>query len=305
MTGAEATGIALALAAAAAFEGSYVLQALEARRAAPAERPRLGLLAGLVRRPVWVVGIGLSGLAFALQVLALRDAPLSVVQPVLALGLVALLALSRVVLGERVGGREVLGAAGVIGGVIVLVLAAPQRTGDASTLGLAAAGVALATVLVAPFARRSNAPGRLVAAATAGDALAALAVNEVARELTARPPVAAAWAALAALAGLLALTAETTALQRSPATVVAPVVLAGQIAIPVALAPLVAGESWAATPGGGVLVVAGLAVVVAAVAVLARSPGVGRLHRPGAGPQLPEDGASASTRSAASGSSGR
>ncbi len=281
MTGPGAAGIALALGAAAAFEGSYVLQALEARRAAPADRPHLRLLSRLVRRPVWTIAIGLSGLAFALQVLALRDAPLSVVQPVLALGLVALLGLSRAVLGERVGRRELSGAAGVIGGVVVLVLAAPRRTGDASALGLAAAGIALAAVLVAPFVRRSNAPRRLVAAATAGDALAALAVNEVARELTARPPAAAAWAALAAGAGLLALTAETTALQRSPATVVAPVVLAGQVAIPVALAPLVAGESWAATPGGGVLVGAGLAVVVAAVAVLARSPAVGRLRQSG------------------------
>jgi drug/metabolite transporter (DMT)-like permease len=281
MTGPEAAGVALALAAAAAFEGSYVLQALEARRAAPADRPHLGLLSGLARRPVWTFAIGLSGLGFALQVLALRDAPLSVVQPVLALGLVALLALSRAVLGERVGRRELLGAAGVIGGVVVLVLAAPQRTGDANALGLTAAGIALAAVLVAPFVRRSNAPRRLVAAATAGDALAALAVNEVARELTARPPAAAAWATLAAGAGLLALTAETTALQRSPATVVAPVVLAGQVAIPVALAPLVAGESWAAAPGGGALVGAGLAVVVAAVAVLARSPAVGRLRQPG------------------------
>ena len=280
MTGPEATGIALALAAAAVFEGSYVLQALEARRVAPLGRPHVGLLSGLMRRPLWMTAIGLAVTAFALQVLALRDVPLSVVQPILALGLVALLALSRVVLGERVGRRELFGAAGIIGGVIVLVLAAPQRSGDPSWLGLAAAGVALAAVLLAPFARRSNAPQQLVAAATAGDALAALAVNEVARELTARPAAAVAWAALAATAGVLALTAETTALQRSPASLVAPVVLAGQVAIPVALAPLVAGESWAATPGGGVLVCAGLAVVVAAVAALARSPAVGRLHHP-------------------------
>lgn len=280
MTGTGATGIALAVAAGAAFEVSYVLQALEARRVAPAERPHVRLLSALMRRPLWMAGIGLSVVAFVLQVLALRHAPLSVVQPVLALGLVVLLALSRGVLGEPVGRRELLGAAGVVGGVVVLVLAAPERNGDPGSLGLAVAGLALAAVLLAPFVWRSNAPRSLVLAATAGDALAALAANEVARELTARPLAAAAWVVVAAGAAVLALTAEATALQRSPASVVAPVVLAGQVAIPVALAPLVAGESWAATPGGGVLVAAGLAVVAAAVAVLARSPAVGRVHHP-------------------------
>jgi drug/metabolite transporter (DMT)-like permease len=277
MTGTQATGVALALLAALTFEGAYVLLALEARRLGSPCAPQLGAIARLARRPRWVAAIGLSVVAFAVQVLALRHAPLSVVQPVLALGLVALLGMSHVVLGERIGPRELLGAAGVIAGVVVIVVAAPQRSGAASSLGLAAAGVVLAAVLTWPFLRRSGRPRALVAAATAGDALAALAINEVARAVGTRPLGAGAWAALATVAALLALAAETTALQRSPASVVAPVVLAGQVAIPVALAPLVAGESWAGPPGGGAFLAGGLLIVVAAVAVLASSPTVGRL----------------------------
>lgn len=279
MTTVAVSGLALGVAAAAAFEGSYVLQALEARRAAEVDRPQVALLARLAGRPLWALGILLSALGFALQVLALRSAPLSVVQPLLALGLVLLLGLSRWVLHERVGRRELAGVGGVVAGVCLVVLAAPQRGHPSGSTGLVVACCVLGAVLLAPFARRSVAPRPLVAAAACGDALAALAVNEVARRLTEAPAAAAGWAVLAALAGLLALAGEATALQRSPASVVAPVVLAGQVAVPVLLAPLVAGDDWRGTPGGGLLLLAGLVVVVVSAGLLARSPAVGTVRR--------------------------
>ena len=49
--------------------------------------------------------------------------------------------------------------------------------------------------------------------------------------------------------------------------------LAGQVALPVALAPLVIGEVW----GSPVLLVGGLALVIAGSALLASSTGVSRL----------------------------
>jgi drug/metabolite transporter (DMT)-like permease len=279
MTTNFAAGIALGLLAAAAFECSYVLQALEARRAQPVNRPQVALVGRLARRPLWALGILLSLAGFGLQVLALRQAPLSAVQPLLALGLVLLLALSRWVLGESVGRRELIGVGGVIAGVCVIIVAAPERGSASGQGGLAVACGALAAVALAPYVRRSTAPAPLIIAAAGGDALAALAINEVARAASAHPLVALAWAALAAAAGLLALTSEATALQRSPASVVAPVVLAGQVAVPVLLAPLVAGDHWRQTPGGGTLLLAGLALVVASAGALARSPAVGTVRR--------------------------
>jgi hypothetical protein len=65
-------------------------------------------------------------------------------------------------------------------------------------------------------------------------------------------------------------------------------VLAGQVAVPVALAPLVIGERWG-SPG---LLVCGLALVIAGSALLASSAGVSRLalgqqeHAVGGGGQL-------------------
>jgi drug/metabolite transporter (DMT)-like permease len=281
MTTATATGVGLGVAAAAAFEISFVLQALEARRAGRVSRPRVSLLGRLVRRPLWALAIALSIGGFGLQVLALRHAPLSVVQPLLALGLVLLLGLSRVVLHERVGRRELVGVAGVIAGVSLVVLAAPARGEHADTTGLAIACCVLAAVVVAPFLRHSVATGPLVVSAAAGDALAALAINEVSRALLDTPLAALAWAALAAVAGLLALAGEAAALQHSPTSVVAPGVLAGQVAVPVLLAPLVVGDRWGETPGGGTLLVAGLLVAMVAAATLARSPAVGSVRGAG------------------------
>lgn len=273
-------GVGLALLAGAAFEVSYVVQAVQARRVRPASAPRLGLLLRLARRPAWAGAILLSVAGFGLQVIALRNAPLTVVQPVLALGLVLLLVLCARVLREPVGRREWLAAAAVVTGVTLLVLAMPSRGPAAHPTGLAIACSTLGCVALVPFALRSTAVGALVPAATAGDALAALAINEVARTTTDHPGVAtAAWAVLAAAAGLLALTAEATALQRNAAAVVAPIVLAGQVAIPVILAPLVAGERWGATPLHGGVIALGLITVVAATALLARSPAIARVRQ--------------------------
>jgi hypothetical protein len=66
-----------------------------------------------------------------------------------------------------------------------------------------------------------------------------------------------------------------SALQRRPATHVAPVMFAVQVLVPVVLAPLIFGESWADTPLGGVLLVGSMAVAVGGTVLLAGSNAVG------------------------------
>ncbi len=275
-------GLAVAVAAAACYEAGYVLQALEARESDRALRLRPSLLGRLARRPRWAAGTALSGAGGGLQVLALVLAPLTVVQPTLALGLVALLVLARLVLGERPGRRELLAVAAIVAGVAAVGLAAPPHAGRSPAgPALAIELAVLALLLAAPFvARRADARPRLaVAGAACGDALAALALKLAADELhRGRVPAAAAWAALAAAAGATALTAEMSALQHLPATHVAPVVVALQVLVPVATAPALLGESWHATPGGGLVLGAAVAVVAAAAAVLGSAPVVGGLH---------------------------
>ena len=66
-----------------------------------------------------------------------------------------------------------------------------------------------------------------------------------------------------------------SALQRRPATHVAPVMFAVQVLVPVLLAPLIFGESWANTPLGGAALVGFMAIAIAGTALLAGSPAVG------------------------------
>lgn len=270
------TGLLLALAAAAFFECSYVLQALGVREVPAMGRPGVAALRGLVVRPRWALGIVLGLVAFALQVLALRHAPLTFVQPVLASGLLLLLAFSVVVLHERVGPRQVAAVAGIIGGVTAIALADPARGHSTDSTAFAVAAVVLGAVASAAFLRRRPGVNVLLASAVASDALAALAAAEAARALPEVLP-AAAWCLLAAAAGLSTLAAESTALQQRGASRVAPIVLAGQVAVPVALAPLLLGERWDHTASGLPLLIAGLVLVVISSAVLAASPGVSRL----------------------------
>lgn len=278
------TGLLLALAAAACFECSYVLQALEVRALPEIGRPGVGVLRLLVARPRWTLAIVLGLAGFALQVLALRHAPVTLVQPVLATGLLGLLAFSACVLHEPVGRRELAAVAAIVAGVAAIALADPARGQSTDAIAFAVAAAVLGAASLSGFARRRPGAGSLLVSAIAADALAVLAAAQAARALpTAVPTVA--WCALAGAGGLVALTAESAALQRRGAARVAPVVLGGQVAVPVVLAPLLLGERWSATAGGTGLLAAGLVAVVMGGALLAASAGVSRFAVGGDEPQ--------------------
>lgn len=271
-------GIAVAAVAAGCYEGAYVLQALEARRAGGGERLQATLLGRLVRRPIWVAGTTLSVAGAALQVFALTLAPLTVVQPTLALGLVLLLVLSALVLHEPVGRRERIGVAAIVGGVaLVPVVAAPGLGGSGDPSGVAILAALLGAATGIPFAARARLrDARLrVLAAAAGDAWAAIGLKLVADALhRGSPAVAAIWMGSAALAGFLALTAEMSALQRIAATRVAPVVVSAQVLVPVVAGPLVFDEPWADTIPERLLLGIAIVVVVAGSVLLSTSRAV-------------------------------
>jgi drug/metabolite transporter (DMT)-like permease len=272
-------GFALAVGAAVAYDTGYALQALEARRSPPERAMRFSLLAYLARRPIWVAAIGLAILGWTLQVLALGNAPLTLVQPVLALGLFILLALGVRLLDERVGRREWVAVALIVVAVGVIAFAAPEEPGTVpGGAGLALALAALVALTALPFAlgvRRVPPAALLIVSAGAADGLAAFVAKLVSQELdSGRVAIAALWAAGSGAAVLVGLISESSALQRLAATRVAPVVLVCQITIPVLLATAVGGESWTATPLGGAVLVAAFALVSVAVAILASSPPV-------------------------------
>jgi drug/metabolite transporter (DMT)-like permease len=270
------SSVALGAGAACAASSMYclgvALQAVEAR-VVPADRGlRPSLVARLARRPRWLAGTALGLLGWPLQAAALLLAPLTVVQPALAFGLVLLLALGARTLHEPVRRRDVLAVGAIVAGVAGLAAAAPEASSHhVGGWPLAAALAALAAVALAPYALRRRRVDGVVAAVSAGAAFAAsgLTTKFVADAVNVHHwGAATAWTLATGLGSGLALLSEMTALQRRPATQVAPLVFVVQVAIPVLAAPLLTGESWAHAPLGAVGIVAGLAVVIAGAVVL-------------------------------------
>jgi len=270
-------GIVAAVLAATLYSLGFSLQALDAREAPHEEHLRPALALGLLRRVRWLSGTGLSMLGWPLQVLALSLAPLVVVQPALALGLPVLMVLGERMLGERAGRREHLAVGAIVFGVLGAGLCAPPRSvthAHWSTLLLALGSLALASMLPYLLLRL----GRSLPSVTMLGAGLAFGWSGVATKLAsddlAHAYIGAAigWGLATGGASAIATLSEMSSLQRRPAIQVAPVVFVIQTVVPVALAPILFGESFSATPAGGVPLAASLLLVVAGAAVLARSP---------------------------------
>jgi multidrug transporter EmrE-like cation transporter len=91
------------------------------------------LFGTLVSSRIWLIGLALCVLGVAFQVMAFALAPIPVVQSIFNAGLVLLIVLSRVRLGERFHRNEWFGLAIV---VIALISLGASLTGSTSTIGL-------------------------------------------------------------------------------------------------------------------------------------------------------------------------
>jgi drug/metabolite transporter (DMT)-like permease len=275
-----ALGIAAAIAASLLYNTSIALQALEAREVPGEHSLRPSLIGRLVRNRRWLGATALGLAGWPLEIGALLLAPLTVVQPCLASGLILLLWLGAKKLGEAPGRREWTAVAAIVVGVAGVAWAAPDRTTDHAGAGAIALALALVAIpIAAPYALRGRAAalGWLpVVSAGFGYAWTAIASKLLTDELaTGALLVAVAWLATAAASEGLALLSEMSALQSRPATHVAPVMFAVQVLVPVLLAPLIFGESWSTTPLGGVALVGFMAIAIAGTTLLAGSRAVG------------------------------
>jgi drug/metabolite transporter (DMT)-like permease len=275
-----ALGIVAAVGASLLYNTSIALQALEARQVGGEHSLKPSLIGNLLRNRRWLGATALGLLGWPLEIGALLLAPLTVVQPCLASGLILLLWLGSTKLGESPGRRETIAVAAIVSGVIGVAWAAPERTTDhAGTLAIAFALALVAVPVALPYALRSRggAAGFLtVLSAGCGYAWTAIASKLLTDELAAGTLlVAAAWLATAIASEGVALLSEMSALQKRPATHVAPAMFAVQVLVPVLLAPLIFGETWSTTPLGGVALVAFMAVAVAGTVLLAGSKAVG------------------------------
>ena len=261
-----ALGVGAALAAATLYSVGVSLQAIEAREA-PAEPLSPSLLRCLVTRRRWLGGTACVAVAWGMQAIALLLAPLTVVQPALAVSVVVLLVIGMRVYDESVGEREVVGAVAIVVGVTGLALVSPGRSeAHAEAATLAVGMTVLAAVALAPYALRTS-RRRLGALVVVSAGLAYAWTGFSTKFLadgmsTGAWHVALLWLAATAAAALVGLLSEMTALQTRSAIRVFPVVLVVQIVVAVLLAPLLAGEPWQPDP----LLLAALAASLAVVA---------------------------------------
>ena len=205
-------GLILALGC-AAFTGVAMLCKHRGAVAAPdvAMRSPLRSAAALFRSRWWVIGFALAALGWALHVVALSMAPLSLVQAVIAGGLALLAVPARRWFGVAVGTRDLIGLGLCAAGLGFLALTAGHAKEDGTfthstmlafeggTLSLAGA------LLVASAHRRLVSSGWLLLAVGAGTsigvsdvAIKALAVTVPSSPLSVLSP----WTAMAIVGGI-------------------------------------------------------------------------------------------------------
>ncbi len=267
-----------AVGASTLYSLGVALQAMDARQTPQREYLRLGLARNLVKRGRWLLGTGLSLLGWPLQLLALSLAPLVVVQPAMAAGLLVLLVIGERMLGERAGRREHLAVVAIVVGVVGAALCAPPHTDTQASdvvIAIVLSVLGLASLLPYIMLRFSRRPPAMVTIVAAG---LAYGWTGVATKLASDNLgygfiwVAVAWGLATAAVSAIAALSEMSALQSRPAIQVAPVVFVMQTAVPVALAPVLLGEHFTETPLGGVPLAVSLLVLLGGAVMLARSP---------------------------------
>lgn len=165
-------GLALAVGAAVALNGSYLLQHLGATGApAISARRPIATMRGLLSSRLWAIGAAAGMLGWAMHVLALSQAPLSLVQAFVAGGLALTVPLSGRILGRKSTAAENRAVAAM---ALALALLAIGSGGAAATVfapwGLVAflAGAVAVAAIVAVLPLGS---GRANALALGGGAL--------------------------------------------------------------------------------------------------------------------------------------
>ena len=169
--------IVLALFAAAANALATILQRIGLEEAT-AGSPARGLMASVLRRPVWFAGLAIATASFLLQALALSLGDLSTVQPVMVTELLFLV----LILGSRfhhsLGRREWLTVSGTVVGLGAFLALSSARAGTSRPkledwlilLGTGAAAVLVASLL----ARRGSRSWRAACLGTACGVIFAL-----------------------------------------------------------------------------------------------------------------------------------
>lgn len=275
-------GVAAALLASMLFNLGLALQALEARKAPKSLDLRVGLVWRLLHKPRWLLGQVLGTVGIAPQVYALSLAPFVVVQPLLAVGLLLLLAIGSRVFDERVGAVAVVGVLAIIGGVALVAWGAPAHT-EAHRGGLAVIGVAVLLVVLSflPFALKRtpwDSSTAVMVASGAGFAGTNVATKLLSDDVGLGHWVpAASWGVFGLVLGVAATITAMTAFQRRQATTVVPFTTSVQTFLPLLLEPLFLKEHWTSGVYDGAPILIGAVIALTGTVLITRTDAVADL----------------------------
>lgn len=264
------------------FNLGLALQALEARGAPKRLALRLGLVGNLLKRPRWLVGQVLGTVGIAPQVYALSVAPFALVQPLLAVGLLALLAIAAVALGEEVGVVAVAGVVAIIAGVALVAWGIPARhDAHRSVPWILAVVVGLGLAALAPYPLAwlgIDSAAAVIVASGCGFAVTNVVTKLLSDDFShGHVWQAAIWAVVGLAFGVLATITGMTAFQLRPAAIVVPVTTSVQTFLPILLEPLFLVERWSSARAYGIPLFGGTLLALVGSVVIARVRGVAKL----------------------------
>ena len=273
--------VVAALASAACFAGGSALQHRVASATSASDESRPRFVARLLRRPSWVIGLGLSAVAFALHALALSQGDLALVQPVIVSGIVFAV-LIRAGLDRRWPPRQtMIWLLLTWAGLALFLLVRPSSAEDSGPARLAPVFVLIGVVLVIGamlMARRS--PGdrrRGVLLGTAAGVLFGLVAGLVKLVLAQLgdgwSEVFTHWTLWTLLAvGAWAIVLNQRAYQATGISVTAPALNISQVLVAIAFGMLVLGEQAGSSVGVVAAQLVGLTVTILGVRNLAALP---------------------------------
>jgi drug/metabolite transporter (DMT)-like permease len=129
-------GVAISVVSAVFYNVGFVIEKHALERLPQVHARQLThLLGSVLSSPLWLCGFGCLLVGLGLQVVALSLVSISVVQPIFVSGIVILLALSHVSLGERLGRREWAAVALVVVALLTIALSLDAGSDKASAHG--------------------------------------------------------------------------------------------------------------------------------------------------------------------------
>jgi drug/metabolite transporter (DMT)-like permease len=275
-------GALAAIAAAALYSIGVTLQAIEARETDEECSLKPTLLKSLLQRKRWVAGTLCVAGGWTMQAVALLLAPITVVQPALALSVVGLLLIGVHWFGESVGKREIVSSAAIIVGVSGLAAVSPGQSDHHGSSAVLAIGMgALGLVAIVPYLLHAG--GRrlgvlIVFSAGLAYAWTGFSTKFLADGLSSGAwPVGIIWLGATAAAAVVGLLSEMTALQERPPIEVFPIVLVVQIVVAVLLSPALAGQGWGANPAFVGILALSLVVLATGTRALCTARAVSRV----------------------------